>query len=112
MKSIFITVIALSLTMGCLFSQHADHKISSVPLAGQLNESKVVEIAKYVVAQNETWADFATYEAQRFPDGTWGVTVWRVTGYYNDGTPKFSSGSHRVVIVDSTGKVIEYIRGL
>jgi len=76
-----------------------------------VTEEKAIELAAQAVAQNDTWADRATYKAKQEDDGTWSVMVWRITGYDTNGKPQFTPGGHRLVLVSSTGEVTKYIRG-
>jgi len=110
MKPILITLIALVLTVGCSVAPHSGRNSSLTPATAQLDERKAIEIAKHAVAQNDTWADRATYKAKQKDDGTWSVMVWRITGYDDNENPTFTPGGHRLVTVDTTGKVMKYIR--
>jgi hypothetical protein len=68
-----------------------------------LDEARVLAIARAAVATNDTWLDRAEFESpKRQPDGSWRVLVWRMPA-----TP----GGHRLITIDSDGKVMEYFRG-
>jgi hypothetical protein len=68
-----------------------------------LDPAKVLAIAREAVATNDTWVDWAEFEApKREANGNWTVLVWRL--------PKVPGG-HRVVTIDDTGKIKTYFRG-
>ena len=73
-------------------------------------DARVIEIAKDAVRANDTWADRATYEAERDGDG-WSVIVWRIEGYGKDGQPQFVPGGHRFIRIDKNWNVVKYQRG-
>jgi len=75
-----------------------------------LDEAAVRDIAQQAVADNDDWADRATYDVRRTEDG-WTVTAWRITGYDEDGTPRHTPGGHRLIIIDDAGNVQTYLRG-
>ena len=91
--------------------EHTERQTVTVPSSSMLTEQEVIEIAKQAITQNDTWADRATYKAKGDDDGDWSVTVWRITGYDSNGKPKFTPGGHRLVLIDSTGKVTGYMKG-
>ena len=91
--------------------QHAAPQKETGSSSVVLTEERVIEIAKQAVDKNDTWADRATYDAKKQSDGTWFVTVWRIEGYDNSGKPQFVTGGHRFVSIDSTGRVVDYVRG-
>ncbi len=99
------------LAAGCSSSSHSDRKVSPGPSVSQLDVDKVVEIAKRAVAENDTWADRATYKTKQKDDGTWLVIVWRIMGYDANGKPQFTPGGHRFIDIDPMGKVTNYGRG-
>jgi hypothetical protein len=71
---------------------------------GSLDAERVLAIARAAVATNDTWLDKAEFETpKRKADGTWSVMVWRL--------PK-TPGGHRLITVDATGKVTDYMRGI
>ena len=49
------------------------------------DRAAAVAIARREVAKQDTWADRATYTAQRKGDG-WAVTAWRIEGYCQTGS--------------------------
>lgn len=74
-----------------------------------LSEQRAVMIARQVCDYNEDWAETATYNARR--DGkVWSVLVNRVTGEDEYGNAKFEPGDTRTVLVDMSGKVVDYRR--
>ena len=102
----FCIVILMAAVAGCktqrsAHSESAPHSSSST--ASVVDEAKVLAIARQAVATNDTWVDQAEFETpRRQGDGTWSVVVWRL--------PKVPGG-HRLVIIDDTGKIRNYIRG-
>jgi hypothetical protein len=72
-----------------------------------IDEPQAIEIAKGAVVANETWADRATYDAQRDGD-LWLVHVWRIEGYGADGAPMHTFGGDRFVEIDERGNVVRY----
>jgi hypothetical protein len=67
-------------------------------------ESRILAIAREAVAKNDTWVERAEFERpKRQADGSWSVMVWRL--------PK-TPGGHRSVVIDKSGVVTNYHRGL
>jgi hypothetical protein len=78
--------------------------------AGEVDEAAAIAIARRAVATNDSWADRATYEANR--DGPrWLVSAKRIEGYYDSGEPKFVWGGDRLIVIETNGAVTRYIRG-
>ena len=66
-------------------------------------EARIIEIARRVVAANDTWVAHAEFEVpQRRPEGGWGVLVWRLPA-----TP----GGFRLITIDETDSVTAYRYG-
>ena len=76
-----------------------------------IDEAAVLEIARQAVEENDGWSERATYEVKRTEDGSgWRVLVRRIdTG--NNGTPRYTPGGHRVILITNAGSVTEYRRG-
>jgi hypothetical protein len=75
-----------------------------------IDEVRAIIIAQDAVAKNDTWADRATYTAQRDGSG-WSVLVREIEGYDESGKPIFVLGGHRLVRIDEKGNVTAYGRG-
>jgi hypothetical protein len=71
------------------------------------DKARAVAIAKRAVEANETWANRATYKAKRWGNG-WAVAVDRKEGFL--GLYR-QIGGDRLILIDSRGKVTDYIRG-
>lgn len=104
-KLLLLVIVGLGLVSGCAHRQHADAKAG--PLAADqnvnLDQAKVTEIARQAVAANDTWVDRAEFGSPaRQADGSWRVRVWRL--------PKVPGG-HRLILIDTKGRVTAYIRG-
>jgi hypothetical protein len=69
---------------------------------GVLDEARVLAIARAAVATNDTWLDRAKFETPDHETNGWSVLVWRL--------PKMPGG-HRLILIDETGRVTDYIRG-
>jgi outer membrane biogenesis lipoprotein LolB len=76
----------------------------------RIDERDAILIARDAVTKNDTWADRATYTAQRNGKG-WTVLVRRIEGYDSSGEPYFVSAGHRLVRIDAKGNVTAYVRG-
>lgn len=67
-----------------------------------IDEGKAIEVARYVVATNETWsADSAIYSARS------NVLGWLVLAIPED----LTLGSHRFIQLSEKGELIRYIQG-
>jgi uncharacterized lipoprotein YajG len=85
-------------------------KATNAPAAATEGEKLAIASAKKAVAANDDWANEAVYEVK--PDGEgWTVLVQRIVAYDREGNPMFAPGGNRLVRLDKTGKVTEYMRG-
>ena len=71
---------------------------------GVVDEAGVLALARAAVATNDTWIDRAEFQTPHHEtNGTgWSVLVWRL--------PKVPGG-HRLILINETGRVTDYIRG-
>jgi hypothetical protein len=74
-----------------------------------VDEAEVVEIARRIVAERETWADQAIYNPYRYGNG-WMVGVLHVS-YGSDEETILGASVRRGVLMDKDGRVIEYTKG-
>jgi hypothetical protein len=96
----FSLIVLLVVAVGCA-PRSRNHSANAG--SGALDETRVLAIARAAVATNETWIDRAKFETpNRHPDGSWGVIVWRLPA-----TP----GGSRVILIDETGRVTDYLYG-
>jgi hypothetical protein len=95
----FAFILLVFFVFGC-----ARRSSTSTGAALPLDAAKVVAIARQAVATNDTWIAQAEFETPRHEtNGSgWSVLVWRL--------PK-TPGGHRLIFIDETGKVTDYIRG-
>jgi hypothetical protein len=95
----FASILLAVLVFGC-----ARKPSTPTEAALPLDATKVVAIARQAVATNDTWLAQAEFETpQHETNGSgWSVLVWRL--------PK-TPGGHRLILIDETGKVTDYIRG-
>lgn len=96
--------IILAVVVGCSRSSHTRTEVAAPRTAATaaLDEGKVIAIARQAVATNDTWVTRAEFETPRHDGSGWSVLVWRL--------PK-TPGGHRVILIDRTGRVTEYLRG-
>jgi hypothetical protein len=75
-----------------------------IEAATTLDAAKVVAIARQAVATNDTWVARAEFDTPRHnANGSgWRVMVWRLPRTF---------GGDRLILIDETGKVTDYIRG-
>jgi hypothetical protein len=67
-------------------------------------ESRIIEIARKAVAENDDWVERAVFPTPiREADGSWSLRVQRIP---------FTSGGERYLSIDAKGNVTKYGRGL
>jgi len=74
------------------------------PGGAVLDEARVLAVARAAVATDDSWIDrpeFQTPHHETNGSG-WSVLVWRL--------PKMPGG-HRLILINETGRVTDYIRG-
>ncbi|MGZ4974153.1 MAG: hypothetical protein ACXWDN_15435 [Limisphaerales bacterium] len=80
------------------------HNSAPANVALPLDSAKVLAIARHEIATKETWDNQAEFETPKYHTNTssWSVFVWRL--------PK-RPGGHRLIRIDETGRVTDYIDG-
>jgi hypothetical protein len=103
---ILLCIFIAALT-GCRRDSSRSHKsgarLDSAAALLPLDAAKVTAIARQAIATNDTWIARSEFNIHRHEtNGSWSVLVWRLPR-----TP----GGHRLVLIDETGRIIQYVRG-
>jgi hypothetical protein len=97
----FIFIFALLALLTACSQPRAPRIKTTRPLTAE--EARIVEIARQAVATNDAWVERAEFHPpRRQPEGGWSVMVWRLPA-----TP----GGFRIVTINDSGKVTDYVRG-
>ena len=73
-------------------------------------EARVVAIARKAVAQKETWAIGSSYCVPQRCSNGWTVIVCQIEGYDQNGKPRLVPGGYRMLSIDESGAVTDYVR--
>jgi hypothetical protein len=94
-----LSILVFAIHAGC--SQSTSTRLRAAhPLTAQ--EKRIVEIARSVVATNDTWVDHAEFEIPKRDGSGWSVVVWRLP---------YTPGGHRLILIDEHDRVTAYHRG-
>jgi len=108
---------ALLLATCCLLASCTERESSAVSAPPQIvqgarvnatrplttEEAHVVELARDAVAANDSWVEQAEFEIPLRKGSEWRVLVWRLHK---------SPGGHRLIAINSSGEVTQYLRGM
>jgi hypothetical protein len=100
MRSVPVIITVLAFLTSC--SPPGTARVNrSRPLTPE--ETRIVAIARQAVTTNDTWVAHAEFELpRRRPEGGWSVMVWDLPA-----TP----GGFRIVVIDESGRVTDYVKG-
>ena len=96
----FLWVLLVCVLPGCSRQQAASPRLTE-------KQKEMVSVAREAVGQYETWADHAEYAIER-RRGEWWVSAWRVVHPEATGKQRFVPWGVRTVIIDDTGRVLDY----
>jgi hypothetical protein len=100
--------VALVSIISCLASKYYNN-MTALDRAWTPEESRVVEIARRLVARNEGWADRVVYKVSR-EGNLWTVHAYHIAGYDWQGHPFFGLHDDCWVDIHARGEVIGYHR--
>ena len=85
-------------------------KAGEAPVKLSAKEQDAVAIARRAVAQFEDWGERAEYRIER-RGALWRVTAWLVVHPEAKGNQRYVPWGCRTVVIDDSGKVVEYVAG-